>query len=231
VFQEIRERSFATFPNPVPAARSTQNEMEKGKRIWITEPGIELTSWSTDRANGDDKKATLVVLDSSGHAGSIPDWAKPWVEGRVVQLIEPRGVGSTAWTVQSPPNYVERSHVLVGRTVDEGRVRDIAAIARGLASGSGPQTWKLVGRGPGGILAAYAALFEPAIGEVVVIDPPSSHRQGPIFLNVLQILDIPDALGLLAPKPLTLIHAPEAHFQRTARIYQTAGAAEMLHLK
>ena len=49
-----------------------------------------------------------------------------------------------------------------------------------------------------GIRAAYAALFEPSIKEVVVIDPPSSHKDGPHLLNVLRVLDILKALGLLA---------------------------------
>ena len=42
-----------------------------------------------------------------------------------------------------------------------------------------------------------AALFEPAIKEVVVVDPPLSHMNGPHFLNVLRMLDVPEALGTL----------------------------------
>ena len=54
--------------------------------------------------------------------------------------------------------------------------------------------------------AAYAALFEPSIKEVVIIDPPVSHKEGPYFLNLLRVCDIPEALGLLAPHvKLTLI--------------------------
>ena len=29
--------------------------------------------------------------------------------------------------------------------------------------------------------------------------PPSSHRQGPTFLNVLTVLDVPQAVGLMLP--------------------------------
>ena len=66
---------------------------------------------------------------------------------------------------------------------------------------------KVIGRGQAGILAAYAALFEPSIKEVMLVDPPASHATGPIFLNVLRVLDVPEALGLLAPRPLTLVNA------------------------
>ena len=90
---------------------------------------------------------------------------------------------------------------------------------------------KLAGRGRAGILAAYAALFEPSIKEVVVIDPPKSHLEGPHFLGVLKVLDIPEALGLLAPTPLTIIGGNDPAFDRTAEIYRLAGAADKLTRK
>jgi hypothetical protein len=54
---------------------------------------------------------------------------------------------------------------------------------------------------------------------VVIIDPPKSHKEGPYFLNVLRVLDIPEALGLLVPDvKLTLINARDPAFDRTAEI-------------
>ena len=82
-------------------------------------------------------------------------------------------------------------------------------------------------RGQAGILAAYAALFEPSIKEVIIVDPPTSHKDGPIFLNVLRVLDIPEALGLLAPDvKLTIIGGKDKAFDRTAQLYKLAGAEE-----
>jgi dienelactone hydrolase len=144
--------------------------------------------------------------------------------------ITARGIEEDSeWTKKSPPNYVERSHALLGRTVDDGRVVDIVSVFRWMqASGQTPEV-RLVGRGQAGILAAYAALFEPSIKEVVIIDPPKSHKESPYFLNVLRVLDIPEALGLLAPEvKLTLINARDPAFDRTAEIYRLAGAGEKL---
>jgi hypothetical protein len=73
------------------------------------------------------------------------------------------------------------------------------------------------------VVAAYAALFEPRLAEIVAVDPPASHRDGPIFLNVLRVLDVPDALGMLAPRPLTLYTVQDRAFVRTASIYTAAG--------
>jgi hypothetical protein len=122
---------------------------------------------------------------------------------------------------------VERVHALLGRTVDEGRIWDIVAFVRHKHSETkGKMKWRVIGRGQNGVMAAYAALFEPAIEEVVVLDPPVSHRDGPTFLNVLRVLDIPDALGMLAPRSLVLVNAKDGAFGRTAAIYKSAGAAD-----
>lgn len=132
------------------------------------------------------------------------------------------------WSRKSPPNYVERSHVLLGDTVDREKLKDLlsfVALVKGAKKTEYPV--KIIASKQAGILAAYAALFEPSIKEVVIIDPPVSHREGPYFLNVLRVCDIPEALGLLAPQvKLTLIGAKDAAFDRTAAIYKAAGAAD-----
>ena len=139
--------------------------------------------------------------------------------------LYPRNGGSWKWTEKNPPNTVARSLVLLGQTVDSGRVRDaIAALNRHKGK------VRLVGTGQAGLIAAYAALFDAGLVEEVVIDePPTSHRDGPHFLNVMRVLDIPDALGLLAPDiTLTLVgkNAKDQAFDRTAAIYKAAGAAD-----
>jgi hypothetical protein len=87
-------------------------------------------------------------------------------------------------------------------------------------------------------VTAYAALSEPAIAEVVAVNPPPSHRPrsagaayGPALLNVLRVLDIPEALGCLAPRRLVLIGARDAAFDRTATLYRLAGATDHLERK
>lgn len=137
------------------------------------------------------------------------------------------------WTMKSPPNYVERSNVLLGRTIDELKVYRFLGSIRSYPKqmGGGGDPTRVVGVGQAGILAAYAALFEPSIKEVVVIDPPATHKEGPHFLGILRVLDIPEALGLLAPTPLTIIGGDRKAFERTAEIYRLAGAADKLKRK
>jgi hypothetical protein len=44
-------------------------------------------------------------------------------------------------------------------------------------------------------------------------------------LNVLRVCDIPDVLGMLAPRPLILEAAPCPAWDRAAAIYAAAGHA------
>jgi hypothetical protein len=101
----------------------------------------------------------------------------------------------------------------------------------------------VAGRWRAGILGAYAALYQPAIEAIVAVDPPPSllpqtpeaktpeEKYGPPLLNVLRVLDIPEALGCLAPRRLTLVGAKDIAFERTAALYRAAGKADLLERK
>ena len=136
-----------------------------------------------------------------------------------------------SWSSSSPPNYVERAHLLLGTTIDEMKVyrllTSIQCHKKDLYIGE--KSYRIVAVGQPGILAAYAALLEPTMfTEITLINPPKSHKDGPHFLNVMRVLDIPEALGLLAPTPLTIIGGNDPAFDRTAEIYRLAGAVDKL---
>ena len=131
-------------------------------------------------------------------------------------------------TQKKQPNFVERSHVLLGRSVDTGRVWDIAAAAGYLLNDHGKDVPICVsGEGIGGVLAAYAALWEPDIAEVILNRPPLSHMSAdaPQFLNVLRVCDIGDVLGMIAPRKLTAYGGNSDLLKKVAEIYAAAGAS------
>jgi len=225
LLKELRVKSFRGFPTDIPALQ-VKNDSVAG---FTSESGIEVKFLIDEK--GTHESEVLVVLDrgrveqleKAVEASGIPEGKQPW-------YFIPRGGWGTEWTRKNPPNYVERAHALLGRTVDEGRVWDIIAAVKYLQKNKKAPR-RVIGAGHLGILAAYAALFEPSIPEVVIVDPPVSHREGPIFLNVLRVLDIPEALGLLAPRRLTLINAKDKAFDRTVEIYRLAGATDRLQRK
>lgn len=55
-------------------------------------------------------------------------------------------------------------------------------------------------QGEMGVNAAYAALFEPQIQKLELERRPASHAQGPDYLNVLKVGDIPQVLALLGSR-------------------------------
>jgi hypothetical protein len=218
LMRELRSRPFRSFPDRIPAADSVAVAGFTSNRI-VTEPEVNAKL----HISRDDIGNSLVLQaqDGSDPGGKISGWR-----------LMTRGIHEFAWSRRSPPNYVERSHALLGRTTDTGRVWDIVGAFRYLNKDPlNPVVERLVGSKQDGICAAYAAIFEPSIKEVVIYDPPTSHRDGPHFLGVLRVLDIPDALGLLAPRPLTLVGAKDKAFDRTAAIYEAAGAAGKLTRK
>jgi cephalosporin-C deacetylase-like acetyl esterase len=237
VMSKLRSSSFRSFPDSIPAAK-----LQEGAWLYdrvLTEGDIRLQVPGIVEANS----VTLFVVGPE-------DWTKNKKEeaafelvisrtkAGIVEAIGPRGTDfmGPRWTRKSPPNYVERAHPLIGKTVDHQRVYDIVALVRYLTdmykkTHKKTTDWNVSGAGEGGILAAYAALFEPSVREITIIEPPVSHRDGPIFLNVMRVLDIPEALGLLAPRPLTLINAKDKAFDRTAEIYKLAGAADKFQRK
>jgi dienelactone hydrolase len=226
---ELRRVSFRPYVLGHPAG--VEKRTDVGGSYLLTDNNLEIRVGLAGGFVRNGQSGSVVPIGPDQKWKTLKDlqWAFPWW-GNGGFVIFTRGIVETAWTEKSPPNYVERCHVLLGRTPDQGRVRDIVSVWRFLTEKKEAVS-RLVGRGETGICAAYAALFEPSIKEVVVIDPPKSHKDGPHFLGVLKVLDIPDALGLLAPTPLTIIGGNDPAFDRTAEIYRLAGAADKLTRK
>lgn len=138
--------------------------------------------------------------------------------------LAPRGIGPTRWAEPGSPTdtHIRRRFALLGQTVDGQRVWDVRralAVLRSLEGLKQPRV-TLHGEHAAAGLALYAALFEPEVAAVDLWHLPASHREEPIFLNVLRVLDVPQALALLAPKPVTLHLAQEADRDRWRWVLQ-----------
>jgi hypothetical protein len=99
--------------------------------------------------------------------------------------------------------------------------------AGGDGGGDGCPKLCLVGRGAQGVLAAYAALLAEEIQGAMLVELPGSHMDStaPRFLNILRVCDIPEVLGMLAPRRLVLRSTAAETCARAKAIYEAAGAA------
>jgi cephalosporin-C deacetylase-like acetyl esterase len=192
-----------------------------------TEPGITI-SWKYFPPEGasSGEAPWLAVLDKDESLDSKPQWLSKATGGEAVLLVAPRGSGPLRFD-DPAPFYIQRSLPLLGRTLDSCRLADVMAASSALMSsqGGGPKRLKIIGHGQAGVIAAYAALLEPAFGEIALVDPPVTHREGPIFLNVLRVVDIPEALAMLAPRSLTIYTGKPKAFAATASAYRGGGGS------
>jgi hypothetical protein len=116
-------------------------------------------------------------------------------------FFAPRGVGLSAWSGgESRLTKIRRRFMLLGQTLDGMRVWDIRRAVQVLSAVPGTETLKikLHAEGPMGVNALYAALFEPAVRQLDLVDLPQSQRQGPDYLNVLKVTDIPQVTEAVA---------------------------------
>ncbi len=231
LLDRLRKVAFVAWPEKAPASYTAVLANEPRTERETTEAGIEVYwRWMPGRKTDE---RWLVVLNAGEDSAKLPEWARSIVGEGSVLLLSTRGVGPGAWTRDKFPHPIERSMPLVGATVDSGRIWDVMTVA-GRRAAEGVR-WRAAGSGNAGIVAAYAALYQPAIESVTVVAPPGSHlpkgdgaaeEYGPALLNVLRVLDIPEALGCLAPRQLTLVGATDIAFDRTAAIYALAGARD-----
>ena len=128
---ELRRVTFRCLPERIPAALVIGQAAGPVAELQ-TEPGIKVRLSRVARPESNEAPVRVLLGISRGEEGSTDrDWARTVSQkGEALFLIEPRGIGETRWTRKNPPNYVERSEALLGRTVDTGRVRDVIATAR-----------------------------------------------------------------------------------------------------
>jgi len=230
----LREVTFRCFPERIPPAEVL--EQTKPHWLWLSsEPGIRVRLVALYGGASNPSPTRVLLLPQDADAGDVAlGWLTGLYEpGDAIYICVPRGVAETQWTRKNPPNYVERSHVLLGRTVDTGRVWDIIAAVRYLhAKYDGAVPIHVCGRDAAGVLAAYAALWEREIAGVIAVQPPTSHMdpKAPQLLNVLRVCDIPDAFGMLAPRPLT-IRGQAADWEKVSQVYAAAGARDRLRIE
>jgi len=145
--------------------------------------------------------------------------------------IAPRGIGPTKWADAgtSIDIQMKRRFALIGQTLDGQRVWDVRrAVAVLNAEVKAPMT--LHGERDAAGIALYAGLFEPSVAAFDLWHLPPSHRTGPILLNVLKVLDAPQAVALAAPRPVNLTvktEAERADWAWPERVQKTTGGKSL----
>ena len=222
VLATLRAKVFAGWPeetSPVPLELSARLETA-GLRLqvaeWESQPGIRLPLYVLQHPKiRRPEHAVLTVLDEAGWTnllaavpalgGGVPNAATEALRAEMLAektvriFLPPRGIGPTTWTGNAKRQIqIRRRFMLLGQTLEGMRVWDIRRAV---------QVWQATpkfkslpleirARGFMAVNALYAGLFEPTVAALQLTDLPQSHRDGPDYLNVLQVWDLPDALAL-----------------------------------
>ena len=122
---------------------------------------------------------------------------------RSLVVAIPRGIGPTAWPGdEKKQTQIRRRFMLLGQTRDGMRIWDVRRAiqaTRAIFHSIGTRI-EISAEGQAGAYATYATLFEPPIDRLVLNHVPSTHRDGPILLNVRRFLDMPEVVAMATEK-------------------------------
>ncbi len=168
------------------------------------------------------------AFEGDADPSGLPEFAEVKAKanaGTMTALFAPLGIGRTAWPASRDVS-VRRRFALLGLTLDGCRVAEVRQVLRGLQGLNGPPV-TLIARGEAAPVALWAAALEkdhtPA--RIVLQTPPATVRDGPAFLNLGRILDMPQALGLLHPADVRIEASPESAWSWTRALAESLGAA------
>ena len=154
---------------------------------WLAILNTEFGSVLAQELAGGDASATNPAVFAA--------WQHELPDQRIARaFLAPRGIGLTAWSGgDNRLTKIRRRFMLVGQTLDGMRVWDIRRAVQVLPAVPGMDTAKikLHAEGPMGVNVLYAALFEPGVRKLDLVDLPKSQKEGPDYLGVLKVTDIP----------------------------------------
>ncbi len=193
-------------PNPAVAKPPAPNPPTQAEGAKPLAGKPDLSKSSASQAEGAKPAAVKPTASPSGSAPLVPP--EVWEEafraleaGEVLVVFAPRGVGPTAWNpAERKQVQVRRRFMLLGQTLEGMQLWDVRRALQ--AARSLPElqkaSWRWMGRGDGAGMLVYAAFLETAPEQLLLYEPPASHRHGLPLLNVRRIWDMPEALAVAA---------------------------------
>jgi hypothetical protein len=131
-------------------------------------------------------------------------WGHAW--------FAPRGIGLTRWS-EDPRKLtqIRRRFPLLGMTQDSARVFDTRRMIQAIRSidGLADRPLWLQSSGQMAGISLYASLFEPDIQRLDLYDLPTTHHNGPVFLNVMRFLDMPQAVALAVARSKVRLYSED----------------------
>lgn len=184
--------------------------IERAEKVMLNVPDEqEWTQWLAGMRIGfaDELKDETLPDPNEANFNHIRETLKD--NNIVLAYAAPRGIGLTAWNPdERKQTQIRRRFMLLGQTLDGMRVWDVrrAIQAAGQVELLNDVPVALKGQRLTAGIVLYASLFEPDIAGLDLRHLPRSHREGPVFLNVLRYMDIPQAVAMAAERTQVRIY-------------------------
>ena len=122
--------------------------------------------------------------------------------------FSPRGLGADAWSGnERAQTHRRRRFMLLGQTLDGMRVWDIRRATQAVRELENLRSVPLTLSAREGMACngLFAALFEPGLTRLDLLNLPASLRHGPDYLNALRFLDVPQVVAMTAERAQVLL--------------------------
>ncbi len=236
ILKDLREKTFRWFPDSRLPFKATANRNRGGwasryaeyKDVEIeTEPGVPIRVQLLFAKHRTPDTPLLVYAKQPGDSIYAFDYDEllPLLGRYNVAIVNARMTEHSVSAAEYAD--IERTASWVGRTIASVQVWDVLRAVDWLEEEFAPSSLSVYGKGEMGMVGLYAAILDKRIDQIVLRDPPATHRRGPALLNVLRITDIPEAAAMLAPRKLVFIGDGVPHsFEPTKELYKLQDCAD-----
>lgn len=233
----LKKQSFAGWPHSSKAreVQIVDFSVVEGMQVKVinyqSQPNVTCSIFLLQKEGS--KLEEIEELDLRIVDGTI---IKRWVENperprsskNAIAFLRSRGLGDHEWKAlkdKRKATQILRRFAMVGQTLDGMRVHDIVS---GIGLLQGAISKKAVIRVDAERAMAgnalYASLFlQKPVERLSLHDLPASHREGPIYLNVLKIMDLPQALAMAAERTEIAVYGPAEPWSYAHKIAERFG--------
>jgi len=195
----LREKCFAAWPDDsAPATLIETGDDVSG--AWMrkyfeaeSQPGVKVRLVFDLSRSEPQAKLVIRVQTVLGDA----DFRKETIVGQLAV----RTAGEHHYADVKKRTQIRRRYMLLGQTVASMRVWDLVRGIEAIRASEqfGKLPLRIEASGDMAVNALYASLFA-SVDELVLTNLPKSHMNGPDYLNVLRILDIPQAVAMASER-------------------------------
>ncbi len=195
----LREKCFAAWPEHSEPAMLVETGADssgvRSRKYFETrnEAGIKVRFVFDLISGSPQEKLVVRIKKMLGDAEFRP--------GTILGQLEPRMVGEKTYADTKKLTQIRRRFMLLGTTTDSMRVWDIVRGIEAIRASEkfGALPLCIEAEGHAAVNALYASLFAQ-VDELVLTNVPRSHMDGPDYLNVLRVLDIPQAVAMASER-------------------------------